>query len=139
MSSAVGEDASALIQAAAMVIQQRAPVTTLERVIQPHPAVTEAVQECMRVLLGRSICALSLRSIVASVLSVCCFLTLADKPHIFPTCQLRRWDPSQKKATHVFHPEDKVPVVPTCALKLHALRFRSRVDLVQTWMMRKIG
>jgi len=87
---AVGEDASALIQSAALLIGHKLSIRQLERTIQPHPATAEAVQECVRMLLGRSM----------------------TKPHIFPSCWLRRYDPKNPEDTqwvmaHAKHPQHK--------------------------------
>lgn len=41
-----GEGASAIIEAASMLISEHAPCTRLENVLHPHPSITEAVQVC---------------------------------------------------------------------------------------------
>lgn len=51
----VGREASSTIQGIALLIELGATLEDLERCIHPHPAITEGVQECARILLGRSI------------------------------------------------------------------------------------
>ena len=52
---AVGEHASSAIQAVALMIRLGTPVSELACLVHPHPSITEGVQECARMLLGRSI------------------------------------------------------------------------------------
>jgi dihydrolipoamide dehydrogenase len=37
------------------LIEQRATLEDIDFCVHPHPAITEGVQECARILLGRSI------------------------------------------------------------------------------------
>jgi dihydrolipoamide dehydrogenase len=52
---AVGEHASSAIQAVALMMRLGTPVSELACLVHPHPSITEGVQECARMLLGRSI------------------------------------------------------------------------------------
>lgn len=52
---AVGEHASSAIQAVALMMRLGTPINELACLIHPHPSITEGVQECARMLLGRSI------------------------------------------------------------------------------------
>lgn len=52
---AVGEHASSAIEAVALMIRLGIPVRELAELVHPHPSITEGVQECARMLLGRSI------------------------------------------------------------------------------------
>jgi dihydrolipoamide dehydrogenase len=51
----VGPQASSAIQGIAFLIDQGKHVDDIDRCMHPHPAITEGVQECARILLGRSI------------------------------------------------------------------------------------
>lgn len=51
----VGPQASSAIQGIAYLIDRGAHVEDIDRCVHPHPAITEGVQECARILLGRSI------------------------------------------------------------------------------------
>ena len=51
----VGPQASSAIQGIAFLIDQGATLEDIDRCVHPHPAITEGVQECARLLLGRSI------------------------------------------------------------------------------------
>ena len=51
----VGPEASSTIQGIAFLIDQEATLDDIDRCVHPHPAVTEGVQECARMLLGRSV------------------------------------------------------------------------------------
>jgi dihydrolipoamide dehydrogenase len=51
----VGPEASSCIQGIAFLIDQAATLDDIDRCVHPHPAITEGVQECARVLLGRSV------------------------------------------------------------------------------------
>lgn len=55
----VGPQASSAIQGIAFLIDQGATLEDIDRCVHPHPAITEGVQECARLLLGRSIHKLS--------------------------------------------------------------------------------
>ncbi|MCB0323802.1 MAG: NAD(P)/FAD-dependent oxidoreductase [Bdellovibrionales bacterium] len=52
---ALGVHASTMIEAASLVIQLQRPAADLGELMHPHPAVTEALQECVRMLSGTSI------------------------------------------------------------------------------------
>lgn len=52
---AVGEHASSAIEAVALMIKLSIPINELAELIHPHPSITEGVQECARMLLGKSI------------------------------------------------------------------------------------
>ena len=51
----VGPEASSTIQGIAFLIDQEATLDDIDHCVHPHPAVTEGVQECARMLLGRSV------------------------------------------------------------------------------------
>ncbi len=51
----VGPEASSTIQGIAFLIDQEATLEDIDRCVHPHPAITEGVQECARMLLGRSV------------------------------------------------------------------------------------
>lgn len=51
----VGPQASSTIQGVAFLIDRRATLLDIDHCIHPHPAIPEGVQECARLLLGRSI------------------------------------------------------------------------------------
>lgn len=51
----VGPEASSCIQGIAFLIDKDADLYDIDRCVHPHPAITEGVQECARVLLGRSV------------------------------------------------------------------------------------
>ncbi|KNC74849.1 hypothetical protein SARC_12611 [Sphaeroforma arctica JP610] len=72
---AAGEDASAIIEAASLVISNKLPLSVLENLLHPHPAITEAVQECARMVSGRSI----------------------NKPHVFSSCYVRSFIPRHEE------------------------------------------
>lgn len=52
---AVGAQASSAIQAVALLIAQGKSVSELAELIHPHPSLIEGIQECCRMLLGKSI------------------------------------------------------------------------------------
>ncbi len=52
---AVGEHASSAIQAVALLIATDKGVEELAELIHPHPSIIEGIQECIRMLLGKSI------------------------------------------------------------------------------------
>jgi dihydrolipoamide dehydrogenase len=52
---AVGEHASSAIQAVALLIKQGRSVSDLAELVHPHPSIVEGVQECVRMLLNKSI------------------------------------------------------------------------------------
>ncbi len=51
----VGSEASSTIQGIAFLIDQDATLEDVDHCVHPHPAITEGVQECARMLLGRSV------------------------------------------------------------------------------------
>jgi dihydrolipoamide dehydrogenase len=51
----VGPQASSTIQGIAFLIHVGAKLEDLDHCVHPHPAIPEAVQECARMLLGRSV------------------------------------------------------------------------------------
>jgi dihydrolipoamide dehydrogenase len=51
----VGPQAAACIQGVALLIEKDGTLEDLDRCVHPHPATTEGVQECARLLLGRSL------------------------------------------------------------------------------------
>ncbi len=52
---AVGEHASTAIQAVGLLIKINAPIEILAELVHPHPSIVEGIQECVRMLLNRSI------------------------------------------------------------------------------------
>ena len=52
---AVGEHASSAIQAVALLIATEKGIDELAELIHPHPSIIEGIQECVRMLLGKSI------------------------------------------------------------------------------------
>ena len=52
---AVGEHASSAIQAVALMMELGTGIRALADLVHPHPSITEGVQECARMLLGKSI------------------------------------------------------------------------------------
>ena len=52
---AIGEHASSAIQAVALLIHMNKGIQELGNMMHPHPSITEGVQECARMLLGKSI------------------------------------------------------------------------------------
>lgn len=52
---AVGEHASTAIQAVALLISMDKGIEELSELIQPHPSINEGIQECVRMLKGKSI------------------------------------------------------------------------------------
>jgi len=51
----VGEHASSAIQAVALLISQDKSIKQLAELIHPHPSIIEGIQECGRVLMGKSL------------------------------------------------------------------------------------
>lgn len=51
----VGEHASSAIQAVALLISQDKSIIELAELIHPHPSIIEGIQECGRVLMGKSL------------------------------------------------------------------------------------
>ena len=52
---AVGEHASSAIQAVAYLIHTNQGIEELAVMMHPHPSIIEGIQECVRMLLGKSI------------------------------------------------------------------------------------
>lgn len=52
---ALGEHASSAIQAVALLISMDKGIEELAELIHPHPSIIEGIQECVRMLLGKSI------------------------------------------------------------------------------------
>ncbi len=52
---ALGEHASSAIQAVALLISMNKGIDELAELIHPHPSIIEGIQECVRMLLGKSI------------------------------------------------------------------------------------
>lgn len=52
---AVGEHASSAIQAVGLLIKMKKGVKHLAELVHPHPSIIEGIQECVRILLGKSI------------------------------------------------------------------------------------
>jgi dihydrolipoamide dehydrogenase len=52
---AIGQDASSAIQAVALLISMGKGIRELAEMVHPHPSIIEGVQECVRMLLGKSI------------------------------------------------------------------------------------
>lgn len=52
---AVGEHASSAIQAVGLLIQLNMSISVLSELIHPHPSIVEGIQECVRMLLNRSV------------------------------------------------------------------------------------
>jgi len=69
----VGVGSSASLQTAAMLIRREESIREIEKLCHAHPAINESVQECVRMLLGRSI----------------------YKPHIWPRSYLKHWSPEK--------------------------------------------
>tara|TARA_Y100000782_G_C10187000_1_gene267304 strand:+ start:1769 stop:3265 length:1497 start_codon:yes stop_codon:yes gene_type:complete len=51
----IGNHASSTLEALALMIQLKISVKELAELIHPHPSITEGIQECARMLLGKSI------------------------------------------------------------------------------------
>jgi dihydrolipoamide dehydrogenase len=51
----VGQGASASIQAVALLISMNKGIEELAECVHPHPSITEGIQECVRLLLGKSL------------------------------------------------------------------------------------
>lgn len=52
---AVGAHASSAIQAVALLISMNKGISELAELIHPHPSIIEGIQECVRMLLGKSV------------------------------------------------------------------------------------
>ncbi|MEM7233770.1 MAG: NAD(P)/FAD-dependent oxidoreductase [Planctomycetota bacterium] len=68
---ALGVHASTTIESASLLISQGRSVRDLAEILHPHPAVTEGLQDCVRMLCGASV----------------------YKPHVFPELQVTRFQP----------------------------------------------
>lgn len=51
----VGAHASTAIQAVALLIKMNAPIEVLSELVHPHPSIVEGIQECVRMLLNKSL------------------------------------------------------------------------------------
>lgn len=52
---AVGEQASSTIQAVGLLIKMNAGIKVLAELVHPHPSIVEGIQECVRMLLNKSL------------------------------------------------------------------------------------
>jgi len=52
---AIGEHASSAIQAIGLLIKMDHPIEVLADLVHPHPSIIEGIQECVRMLLNKSI------------------------------------------------------------------------------------
>ncbi len=52
---AIGEHASSAIQAVALLIKMNMGIEVLAELVHPHPSIIEGIQECVRMLLNKSI------------------------------------------------------------------------------------
>lgn len=52
---AIGEHASSAIQAIGLLIKTNQPIEVLADLVHPHPSIIEGIQECVRMLLNKSI------------------------------------------------------------------------------------
>ena len=52
---AVGEHASSAVQAVGLLIKLNLPIEVLSELIHPHPSIVEGIQECVRMLLNKSV------------------------------------------------------------------------------------
>jgi dihydrolipoamide dehydrogenase len=50
----VGNHASSAIQAVALLISMDKGIEELAECVHPHPSITEGIQECVRMLMGKS-------------------------------------------------------------------------------------
>ena len=73
---AVGVNSSNVIQTASLLIRNKSSIREFEKIAFPHPSITESIQECARMLLGRSI----------------------YKPHIWPRSYVKHWTPIKGEA-----------------------------------------
>ena len=51
----VGNHASSAIQAVAVLISMNKGIEELAECVHPHPSITEGIQECVRMLMGKSL------------------------------------------------------------------------------------
>ena len=51
----VGNHASSAIHAVALLISMNKGIEELAECVHPHPSITEGIQECVRMLLGKSL------------------------------------------------------------------------------------
>ncbi len=52
---AVGEHASSTIQALGLLIHLKLPISVISELVHPHPSIVEGIQECVRMLMNKSI------------------------------------------------------------------------------------
>uniref|UniRef100_A0A0G4FT23 Pyridine nucleotide-disulphide oxidoreductase dimerisation domain-containing protein n=1 Tax=Chromera velia CCMP2878 TaxID=1169474 RepID=A0A0G4FT23_9ALVE len=90
---AIGVDSSAVIQAASLLIAGGHSVRDLESLLHPHPAVTEGVLECARLLSGRSF----------------------YKPHVFDACTVSHYSSKGERRFErvAVADEEEHPLVPS--------------------------
>jgi dihydrolipoamide dehydrogenase len=69
---AVGPHASSIVELASLAIHNHESAYELAELMTAYPAITQGFQECLRMLLGRSIL----------------------KPNVFPNLVLNSWEPS---------------------------------------------
>jgi dihydrolipoamide dehydrogenase len=51
----IGNHASSAIQAVSLLISMDKGIEELAECVHPHPSITEGIQECVRMLLGKSL------------------------------------------------------------------------------------
>jgi dihydrolipoamide dehydrogenase len=51
----IGHHASSAMQAVALLISMDKGIEELAECVHPHPSITEGIQECVRMLLGKSL------------------------------------------------------------------------------------
>jgi dihydrolipoamide dehydrogenase len=74
---AAGPQASTTIMSIALLMDQEKGINDVLKSVHPHPTMSENIQECLRVLLGKSV----------------------YKPHAFPDyIQIRKWHPESGEA-----------------------------------------
>jgi dihydrolipoamide dehydrogenase len=52
---AIGAHASSAIQGVALLMQMNESITQLAELVHPHPSIIEGIQECVRMLLNKSV------------------------------------------------------------------------------------
>ena len=52
---AVGEHASTAIQTIGLIMKLGLPIHVIAELVHPHPSIAEGIQECVRMLLNRSL------------------------------------------------------------------------------------
>ena len=89
---AMGAHASTSIEACSLMIHQHRSVHELAELLHPHPAVTEALQDCTRMLLGKPVIAAVAGHAVAGGLELAlwCDLRVVERSAVFGVF-CRRW------------------------------------------------